>query len=151
MNKQRNKKSGFSLIELIITVAIVAVLTAVALPSFRDYLVRVELSELALKFDQMEFILNVHYQQNGSYPNDTHIIPPAGVDMPDYWLDETLIGGNFNWEGPNNYPYAGISILGATAPERHIQMLDRLIDNGDINSGKFRLTPNGRHTYILDE
>lgn len=29
--------------------------------------------------------------------------------------------------------------------------LDTIIDNGDLSSGKFRKTPNGRYTFILGE
>ena len=71
--------------------------------------------------------------------------------MPDDWYDPTMLGGNFNWEGPDYYPYAGISIVGATASEHDITIFDKILDDGDLSSGKFRLTSNGRHTYIIDE
>lgn len=35
-----NKANGFSLIELMITIAIIAILIMVALPSYRDYIIR---------------------------------------------------------------------------------------------------------------
>lgn len=61
------------------------------------------------------------------------------------------MGGNYNWEGPDNYDYAGLAINGATKPESLFQVLDRMLDNGDLNSGRFRKTSNGRYTYILEE
>ena len=70
---------------------------------------------------------------------------------PDVWLGTTHLGGTYNWEGPNNYPYAGISIFEATAPQKDLVLLDIMLDDGDLTQGKFRQTPNGRYTYIIDE
>ena len=67
------------------------------------------------------------------------------------WLDPTPLGGNYNWEGPDNYPYAGVAILGATADVGTMEILDAKLDDGDLATGSFRLTPNGRYTYIFDE
>lgn len=151
-HKWGNKaQSGFTLLELMIVVAIIGIIASLAVPAYQDYQTRARLSGLALQFDQMKLILSIYAQETGEYPDDTHIVPPPGAGLPGYWLDETLLGGNFNWEGPDNYPYAGIAILGATAPDHEIRIFDRIIDDGDLTTGRFRITDNGRHTFILDE
>ena len=64
---------------------------------------------------------------------------------------ETPFGGNYNWEGPDYYPYAGIAFFASTAPASVMVMLDQKIDDGDLSQGRFRITPNNRYTYIIDE
>ncbi|MGE0268690.1 MAG: hypothetical protein AB7S78_09595 [Candidatus Omnitrophota bacterium] len=83
---------------------------------------------------------------------------PAGMAAyidPDDWNSDAL-GGHYNWEGPywgekGGYEYAGISLFGTTASMKELILLDRKIDDGNLASGKFRQTPNGRYTYVFEE
>ena len=38
-----------------------------------------------------------------------------------------------------------------TAPQKELELLDSMLDDGDLTQGKFRQTPNGRYTYIIAE
>ena len=45
MNIKKNAQQGFTLIELMIVIAIVGILAAIALPAYQDYLIRSRMSE----------------------------------------------------------------------------------------------------------
>ncbi len=58
---------GFTLIELMIAAAIVAILVGVALPSYRDYLIRGHLADASNGLALMRAQMERHYQDNRSY------------------------------------------------------------------------------------
>ncbi|MEO0421886.1 MAG: prepilin-type N-terminal cleavage/methylation domain-containing protein [Pseudomonadota bacterium] len=151
----RGREAGFTLIELMIVVAIVGVLASISISAYEDYVTRARLADMAVKLGAWGREFDRWAGMAGYYPNDSHVdLPPDAPDLsidPVAWAETTAIGGNWNWEGPDNYGYAGISIVGATEPEKTIRLLDRIVDNGDLDTGKFRQTDNGRYTFILDE
>lgn len=60
-------EAGFTLVELMITVAIAAILAAVAVPSYRDYVLRGRISQAMSNLASMRVKLEQFYQDNRTY------------------------------------------------------------------------------------
>jgi len=60
-----HKQQGFTLIELMIVVAIIGILAAIALPAYQDYTVRARVSELAVQASSMKATVGENIANNG--------------------------------------------------------------------------------------
>ncbi|EMS5711398.1 pilin, partial [Neisseria gonorrhoeae] len=73
-------QKGFTLIELMIVIAIVGILAAVALPAYQDYTARAQVSEAILLAEGQKSAVTEYYLNNGKWPADNG---DAGVASPD--------------------------------------------------------------------
>ena len=71
---------GFTLIELMITVAIVAILAAVALPAYNDYIIRSKLQEASTNLSQLRVKMEQFYQDNRTFAGGL-CAPGTGVQI----------------------------------------------------------------------
>lgn len=71
------RAAGFTLIEVMVTVAIVAILAAVALPSYRDYVLRGQLVDGTNGLAAMRADMERFYQDNRSYLKTGTFVPPC--------------------------------------------------------------------------
>jgi len=67
MKLGQNREAGFTIIEVMIVVVIIAVLGAVALPAYNDYILRSRLAEAYANLGDMSTKLEQFYQDNRTY------------------------------------------------------------------------------------
>src|SRR3954471_16993434 len=79
--------NGFTLVELMVTVAIIAILAAIALPAYRDYVIRGKLAEACSVLGSQRVKMEQFYQDARTYVgtcvNGT-VAPAPGGDYFDY-------------------------------------------------------------------
>jgi type IV pilus assembly protein PilE len=74
------RNSGFTLVELMITVATIGILASIAIPSYRDYGIRSKITEATANLGSLRVNMEQYYQDNRKYnavANGT-----CGVPMP---------------------------------------------------------------------
>jgi type IV pilus assembly protein PilA len=81
----KNQK-GFTLIELMIVVAIIAILAAIAISQYQDYVIRSQVSEGSSLADGTKTALAEFYNNTGRFPSNN---TSAGLALP------TEIQGNY--------------------------------------------------------
>ncbi|MCQ3827975.1 pilin [Microbulbifer elongatus] len=89
------KQQGFTLIELMIVVAIIGILAAVALPAYQDYTVRTKLAEPVSLMAAAKMDLYERMVSNGEWPDATEGAAIVGkiANNSDYVTSASWTGG----------------------------------------------------------
>ncbi|MDH3374524.1 MAG: pilin [Gammaproteobacteria bacterium] len=84
--RPRPIQQGFTLIELMIVVAIIGILAAIAVPMYLDYTIRGQIAEGINVAAGAKAAVSEYYQEHGAYPadNDAAALVPAGEIQGNY-------------------------------------------------------------------
>jgi len=125
----KKMSQGFTLIELMIVVAIVGILAAIAIPAYQDYTVRSKISEAMTALAAAKTSISESYISNGKMPAD---IDAAGLNS-----------------GPQGKIIAGMSyaFLSTSNSEVWVTLIDTDLSNAV--STNFGMLGEGSSTGVL--
>ena len=94
---KRSIQKGFTLIELMIVVAIIGILAAVALPAYQDYTIRAKVSEAVIAASSAKTVLSEAFQSGGiggltaagTAINSTPVAQKSSKYVVTYCVDQT--------------------------------------------------------------
>lgn len=80
----KNTQSGFTLIELMIVIAIIGILASIAIPQYQVYTQRTEATTVLSNIRNVQLAIQEFYSTQGS-------LPPAIADLSRYGVDATTL------------------------------------------------------------
>ncbi len=91
----KQSEKGFTLIELMIVVAIIGILSAIAVPMYLDYAVRSQIAEGIDLASGAKTAVAEYYQETGAFPADNveaSLAPPT--DIEGKYVTSVTVAGN---------------------------------------------------------
>lgn len=117
------RQAGFSLIELLIVVAIISILASIAVPNFQEAVVRSKTAKFMGDTKAVETAIEAFHADHGKYPPEDRYPPYSTVS---------------NWSVEATYPAAGFLSRNLTTPVAYISKLP--IDPFPNNNPAYRST-----------
>lgn len=137
---------GFTLIELMIVIAIVGILAAVALPAYQDYTVRAKLSEPMARGSEAKTAVTEYYAAKGVLPTtdstDVFNTGPAGKVRGVRWVETVA----------DDQGYIEVAVVTTAASNGIVELgaTNKLTFAADVTtSGVITWTCGGQGTDIL--
>jgi prepilin-type N-terminal cleavage/methylation domain-containing protein len=145
----RRRRRGFSLIELMTTMAVIGILAALGIPRYREMKRRAYYANVASDFNTVRIAAYNYFADHSTYPPDAGAgAPPAAMieylpknfefTTPNYTLDYDV------WPSPLNPDQL---VVGVTVRSGDPQLINMLARN--IASGSLGIMAGDAYTYIF--
>jgi prepilin-type N-terminal cleavage/methylation domain-containing protein len=79
MTAMRTRQGGFTLIELMITIAILGILASIAIPAFMQYMRKSKTTEADLALDHMAKKARIYHLAKGVFPPQSGVLPTVSA------------------------------------------------------------------------
>ena len=100
MNQIHRTQKGFTLIELMIVVAIIGILAAIALPAYQDYTIRAQVSEGLSLASGARTAVTEYFQNTGDFPDsNTQAGISDATDITGRYVTQVSIGAGGDEDG----------------------------------------------------
>ena len=136
-----HKMSGFSLAELVITLVIIGIITAIAVPSYSNYVTRNKLTEAMTNLQDLRLRMEQFYQDNRTYRNADN---NCAIEMPN--LDNFTIVCVTPNRGAYTLTATNKNNVGLGDPGDYEYSLD---DQGDALTVTFAGTASGKECLTV--
>ena len=88
-------QKGFTLIELMIVIAIIGILAVIALPAYQDYTARAQVSEAISLMEGQKSAVVEYYADKGKWPtNNAQAGIAAATDIKGKYVAQVAVGAN---------------------------------------------------------
>ena len=125
----KSVQKGFTLIELMIVIAIIGILAAIAIPAYQNYTIRAQVSEGLSLAGGIETAFDECYANHGTAAGSCATLPDLGINNP---VTGTYVSGMTYANGVITATYGGTS-ANANIAGKTITLAAYASPNGDIS------------------
>lgn len=135
-----------------IGVTIIGLLASLSIPALGKVKRNSDASSIANNFRTYAAAFEIYAMDNGAWPADvTPAIIPAGMEgsLPRFTIP-TIYNASWDWDFRVNGITASVSLRSNTMDYSLLEKVDAILDDGNLNTGRFVRINNGG-AYILED